>query len=152
MVEQGPYAVNVTTPSDRGPLNGSGATEDAKLSAHFSHTAKTHRTVSYRSRVAISGRLENSSGRPISGALLRVLTRDRRQGARFVERYTTTRLRRQLPREGARGGVAPDPDRVALPHQGPWLPGERDLTLPSRASSSLDGATALGRRSAHGCA
>jgi hypothetical protein len=90
VVEQGPYAVNVTTPSDRGPLNGSGATEDATLSAHFTGTTKTRRTVGYRSRVAISGRLLNSSGKPISGALLRVLTRDRRQSARFVERYTAT--------------------------------------------------------------
>jgi hypothetical protein len=32
----------------------------------------------------------NSSGKPISGALLRVRTRDRRQGAGWVERYTTT--------------------------------------------------------------
>jgi hypothetical protein len=90
VTEQGAYAVNVATPSDRGPLNGAGATEDAKLTAHFSGTTTTRRTVSYRSRVGISGRLLNSSGRPISGALLRVLARDRRQSARFVERYTTT--------------------------------------------------------------
>jgi hypothetical protein len=90
VVEQGPYAVNVATPSDRGPLNGFGATEDASLTAHFTGTTKTRRTVSYRSRVAISGRLMNSSGKPISGALLRVRTRDRRQGAGWVERYTTT--------------------------------------------------------------
>jgi hypothetical protein len=90
VLEQGPYAVNVATPSDRGPLNGSGATEDGTLSAHFTGSTKPHRTVSYRSRVAISGRLLNASGQPVSGALLRVLTRDRRQSARFVERYTTT--------------------------------------------------------------
>ena len=90
VLEQGPYAVNVATPSDRGSLNGSGATEDASLSAHFSGSTKTRRTVNYRSRVAISGRLLNSSGRPITGALLRVLTRDRRQSAGWVERYQTT--------------------------------------------------------------
>ena len=90
VLEQGPYAVNVATPSDRGPLNGSGATEDAKLTAHFTGTTKTRRTVDYRSRIAISGRLVNSSGKPITGALLRVLTRDRRQSAGWVERYTTT--------------------------------------------------------------
>jgi hypothetical protein len=90
VLEQGPYAVNVATPSDRGPLNGSGATEDGTLSAHFTGTTKTRRTVNYRSRAAISGRLLNSSGKPITGALLRVLTRDRRQSAGWVERYTTT--------------------------------------------------------------
>ena len=86
VLEQGPYAVNVATPSDRGPLNGSGATEDGKLTAHFTGTTKTRRTVDYRSRASISGRLLNSSGKPITGALLRVLTRDRRQSARFVQR------------------------------------------------------------------
>ena len=90
VTEQGPYAVNVATPSDRGPLNGSGATEDGKLTAHFSGSTKTRRTVGYRSRVGISGRLLNSAGRPITGAVLRVLTRDRRQSAGWVERYTTT--------------------------------------------------------------
>ena len=90
VTEQGPYAVNVATPSDRGPLNGAGATEDAKLTARFSGTTTTRRTVGYRSRVGISGRLLNFSGWPISGAVLRVLTRDRRQSAGFVERYTTT--------------------------------------------------------------
>jgi hypothetical protein len=90
VLEQGPYAVNVATPSDRGALNGSGATEDASLSAHFTGTTRTRRTVGYRSRVAISGRLLNASGKPITGALLRVLTRDRRQSAGWVERYTTT--------------------------------------------------------------
>ena len=90
VTEQGPYAVSVATPSDRGPLNGTGATEDGTLSAHFSGSTKKRRTVSYRARVRISGRLLNSAGRPVAGALLRVLARDRRQGARFVERYTTT--------------------------------------------------------------
>jgi len=90
VTEQGPYAVNVATPSDRGALNGAGATEDAKLTAHFRGTTKTRRTVDYRTRAGISGRLLNSSGRPISGALLQVLTRDRRQNARFVARYKTT--------------------------------------------------------------
>ena len=90
VTEQGPYAVNVATPSDRGARNGAGATDDAKLTAHFSGTTKTRRTVAYRARAGISGRLLNSAGRPISGAQLQVLTRDRRQGARFVARSTTT--------------------------------------------------------------
>ena len=126
VLEQGPYAVNVATPSDRGPLNGSGATEDATLSAHFTGTTKTHRTVNYRSQVRISGRLLNSSGKPISGALLRVLTRDRRQGARFVERSTATTGSDGVYRVTVRAErLAPDADRLALAHQGPGLPGER---------------------------
>jgi hypothetical protein len=138
VLEQGPYAVNVATPSDRGPLNGSGATEDATLSAHFTGSTRTHRTVGYRSRVAISGRLLNSSGKPISGALLRVLTRDRRQSARFVERYTAT--------TGADGGyrvkVRAAASRLT---QVAWRSHTKDpgfqesayVTLDVRASSSL---------------
>ena len=90
VTDQGPYSVDVATPSDRGPFNGTGATEDGTLTARFSGGTKTRKTVSYRSRPTITGRLLNSAGRPISGALLRVLTRDRRSGAAFVERYTTT--------------------------------------------------------------
>ena len=90
VTEQGPYSVEVSTPSDRGPLNGSGATEDGTLSAHFGGSTKTHKTVRYRSRPTITGRLLNSASRPVAGATLRVLTRDRRSGAAFVERYTTT--------------------------------------------------------------
>jgi len=88
--DAGPYSVDVATPSDRGPLNGTGATDDGTLSARFSGGTKTRKTVSYRSRPTITGRLLNSAGRPVGGALLRVLTRDRRSGAAFVERYTTT--------------------------------------------------------------
>lgn len=90
VVEQGPYTVNVVTPSDRGPLNGSGATEDGRLSAHFSGTTRTRRTVGYGRRARISGRLLNSAGRPVAGAQLRILTRDRRSGARFTDRAGAT--------------------------------------------------------------
>ena len=62
VTEQGPYSVDVSTPSNRGPLNGSGATEEGKISARFSGSTKTRKTVSYRSRPTITGRLLNSSG------------------------------------------------------------------------------------------
>jgi hypothetical protein len=138
VLEQGPYAVNVTTPSDRGPLNGSDATEDAKLSAHFSGTTKTRRTVSYRSRVAISGRLLNSSGRPISGALLRVLTRDRRQGAGFVERYTTTTGSDGSYRVKVRAAASRLTQVAWRSHtKDPGFQESAYLTLSVRASSSL---------------
>ena len=87
--EYGPYVVDVATPSDRGPLNGSGATETGELSARFSGTRKVRKTVSYRKRVTVTGRLLNAFGRPVSGAELKILTRDHRSGARFVHRWTT---------------------------------------------------------------
>jgi len=89
VTEQGPYSVDVSTPSNRGALNGSGATEEGKLSARFSGSTKTRKTVSYRSRPTITGRLTNSAGRAIAGAQLHVLMRDRSSGARFIQRYTT---------------------------------------------------------------
>ena len=57
VLEQGPYAVNVATPSDRGPLNGSGATEDATLSAHFSGTTQDapHRQLPLAGRASRAG-------------------------------------------------------------------------------------------------
>jgi hypothetical protein len=87
-VDQGPYVVDVATPSDRGPLNGSGATDGGTLSAHFSGGNHKHKTVGYRSRATVTGRLLNSAGHPVSGAVLQINTRDRRSGARFVQRYT----------------------------------------------------------------
>jgi hypothetical protein len=88
--ERGPFVVDVATPSDRGPLNGIGATEDGRLTARFIGTRATRRTVSYNARVRIIGRLRNSAGRPVSGAQLRLISRDRRPGARFVERGSVT--------------------------------------------------------------
>ena len=106
VTEQGPYVVDVVTPSDRGPLNGSGATDGGTLTAHFSGKRKRHKTVGYRKRVRVSGRLLNSAGKPISGALLKVLTRDRRSGAHFVQRWaTTTNVRRPL--QASRSAPAP---------------------------------------------
>jgi hypothetical protein len=89
VTEQGPYEVDVATPSDRGPFNGTGATEDGSLTARFAG-GKTRKTVGYRKRVTVTGRLLNSAGRPISGAQLRILTRDRSSNARFVQRWTAT--------------------------------------------------------------
>jgi hypothetical protein len=86
--ELGPYQVDVATPSDRGARNGSGATDSGKLTARFSGTRKARKTVGYRKRVTVTGRLLNASERPVSGAVLQILTRDRRSGARFVQRWT----------------------------------------------------------------
>jgi hypothetical protein len=138
VVEQGPYAVDVATPSDRGPLNGTGATEDATLSAHFSGSTKAHRTVGYGAKVRITGRLLNSAGHPIAGAALRVLTRDRRQSARFVDRYGASTGSDGVYRVTVRA-------RASRLTQVAWRSHTKDpgfqesayVTLNARASSSL---------------
>jgi hypothetical protein len=88
VTEQGPYEVDVATPSDRGAFNGTGATDGGSLTAHFTGGKHTHKTVDYRKRASVSGRLLNSSGKPVSGAVLAINTRDRRSGATFVRRWT----------------------------------------------------------------
>jgi hypothetical protein len=138
VLDRGPYTVDVATPSDRGPLNGADATEAGTLTAHFRGTSRTHRTVGYGARVRIGGRLLNAAGRPIAGAQLRVLTRDRRSGAAFVDRYGAT--------TGADGSyrvtVRAAASRLT---QVAWRSHTRDpgfqesayLTLNARAASSL---------------
>lgn len=74
--DAGPYRVDVSTPSDRGALNGAGATDAAKLTAGFTTTKKGSRTVDYKSRPTIKGTLTNDAGAPITGARLTVYTRD----------------------------------------------------------------------------
>ena len=138
ITEQGPYVVDVVTPSDRGPLNGSGATDGGTLTAHFSGKRKRHKTVGYRKRVRVSGRLLNSAGKPISGALLKVLTRDRRSGAHFVQRWATITKSDGSYRLRVRAGAS----RLV---QAAWASHTRDpspqesayLTLNARASASL---------------
>jgi len=138
VVEHGPYLVNVATPSDRGPLNGAGATEDATLSAHFSGTTRVHRTVAYRARARISGRLLNSAGRPITGALLHVRTRDRRQGARWVERSTATTGADGAYRVTVRAGASRLTQVAWRSHtRDPGFQESAYVMLAARASSSL---------------
>ena len=104
--EQGPYVVDVATPSDRGPLNGSGATDGGTLSAHFAGGSHRHKTVGYRGHATVTGRLLNSAGHPVSGAELKVNTRDRRTGARFVGRLTTKTNADGLYRVSLRAGAS----------------------------------------------
>ena len=86
VVDRGPFAVDVVSPADRGPLNGTGATETGSVSANFSTTRRTTRTVDYGTRVSITGRLRNAAGQPIANAELRLLSRDDRSGAQVVLR------------------------------------------------------------------
>jgi hypothetical protein len=88
--DRGPYPVSVITPSDRGPLNGSGATEAATLTARFPKGGGISRTVRYGRRVRVTGELRNAAGQPISGARLELATTNRRPGAAPVLRKTVS--------------------------------------------------------------
>ena len=86
VVDRGPFPVDVVTPSDRGAANGSGVKEPARVILRFAKTKRTRTTVRYGRKVGIRGRLINADGNPISGAEVRLLTRDLRQGAGAVDR------------------------------------------------------------------
>jgi hypothetical protein len=136
--EQGPYVVDVATPSDRGALNGSGATDGGTLSAHFSGSSHKHKTVGYRSRATVTGRLRNSAGHPVSGAVLAINTRDRRSGASFVHRTATRTNSAGLYRVGVRGSASRLVQVAWASHIHDPSPQESAyVTLNARASSSL---------------
>jgi hypothetical protein len=84
--DRGPFPVNVITPSDRGAANGSGASEPARVLLRFANTKRKRQTVRYYRKISVRGRLINASGNPISGAEVRLLTRDLRQGASAIDR------------------------------------------------------------------
>jgi hypothetical protein len=86
--DQGPFSVDVITPSNRGELNGTDATETAKLTAAFAHAA-VRRTTDYGGHATITGQLLNDAARPVAGAELHVLTRDLNRDS-FVDRATVT--------------------------------------------------------------
>ena len=132
--EKGPYQVDVATPSDRGAFNGSGATEDGSLSARFSGSSKSRKTVCYRKRVTVTGRLLNSVGpadlrRRAEGADPRPPLRRALRAALDHE----DGLRRRLQGQGARRRVAPRPGRLGLAHPRPEPAGERvrDASTPA---------------------
>jgi hypothetical protein len=85
-LDRGPFPVDVVTPSDRGAANGSGVREPARVLLRFSNSKRKRQTVRFRRKVGIRGRLINADGNPISGAEVRLLTRDLRQGASAVDR------------------------------------------------------------------
>ena len=89
VTERGPYPVFAVTPSDRGALNGSGATDTGTLSVIWTKGLKANRrTLGYGAKAGVRGRLTNSSGQPISGAKVMLLSRDLRQGASLIPRTT----------------------------------------------------------------
>jgi hypothetical protein len=79
--DRGPYAIDVVTPSDRGPLNGVGATETGTLAAWFRGRRGQVRTARYGRKVRVAGRLVNAIGQPVGGALIDLVTTNRRAGA-----------------------------------------------------------------------
>ncbi|WP_028062533.1 carboxypeptidase-like regulatory domain-containing protein [Solirubrobacter soli] len=91
IVDRGPYQVWSVTPSDRGALNGSGATDTGTLSVIWTKGLRANRrTLDYGERAGVRGRLTNSSGAPITGAKVTLLSRDLRQGASLIPRATFT--------------------------------------------------------------
>jgi hypothetical protein len=86
LTDRGPYTIDVVTPSDRGALNGIGATETATLTARFRGRASKERTVRYGKKVKLAGRLVNALGQPIGGAIVDLVTQDKRRGAPSILR------------------------------------------------------------------
>src|SRR4051794_1551226 len=148
--DRGPYAVSAITPSDRGPLNGTNATDGARFQLAFTHTKAPRKTVAFGTHLKVHGRLLNAAGQPIGGARVALLTRDLRRGARGVARQTLT-----TAADGTfTAKVAATASRLL---QFAWLEHLNDarftangfLTLRARASSSLRVSTlrpAVGRR------
>jgi hypothetical protein len=83
VTDRGPFTVNVVPPFDRGPLNGTGATETGRVVATFPHTRRTTRTVRFNRRVTILGRVYNAAGAPVGGAIVHVLRKDERANSRW---------------------------------------------------------------------
>ena len=76
--------------SERGPANGTNASDQARLTARWKSTAKATRTSRYGAADQITGRLTTTTGQPIAGAVLEVYETPDYQGARTVA-LTTAR-------------------------------------------------------------
>jgi hypothetical protein len=82
--------VFAATPSNRGVLNGTGATETGTVQIAFAHYKSVHPTVGFGRHVRVRGRLLNALGQPIGGARVMLLTRDLRAKAPIVLRQAKT--------------------------------------------------------------
>jgi hypothetical protein len=83
--------VQITVRGGRGAPNGVNASDRATLTARFAARRRARRMrARFGSAVRLVGRLTDEAGRPIAGATLRVLGRDRRLGGREAELATTT--------------------------------------------------------------
>ena len=65
----------------RGSVNGTNASDQAKLTARWSRSSRAALTSRYGVRERVTGRLTSSSGQPISGALLDVFATQAYEGA-----------------------------------------------------------------------
>jgi hypothetical protein len=90
VTDRGPYSVDVTTPSDRGAVNGTNVSEPAVLRARFPKGDRRKRTVRFGKQVRVTGSLLNAAGQPIAGAQVELVTTNRRPGAAPVLRKTVT--------------------------------------------------------------
>jgi hypothetical protein len=70
----------------RGALNGTNASDRAKLTAHFAGRKGRRLTTRLGRKVRVVGRLTHENGRGIAGATLRILGRDQRLGAHEADR------------------------------------------------------------------
>ena len=100
-------AIPVTTMNGATP-NGSGASRRAQLVARFADArpgrAAARTTVGFRGRRAIKGRLTDAGGAPIAGAVLDVMRRPLRRGAKPRKEGTvTTRSNGRFRYKSARG-------------------------------------------------
>jgi hypothetical protein len=149
-VDVGPYSVFAVTPSYRGALNGSGATDTGIVLVSFAHTKQRRQTVGFGRHVTVRGRLLNQFSQPISGARIALLTRDLRSAAAVVPRQSAV--------TSSSGDfsfhIAASASRLL---QFGWLEYANDvryaangfLTLRARATASLHASTSrprLGRR------
>ena len=148
--DRGPFPVSVISPSDRGPLNGSGATEAAALTARFAKGGGSSRTVDYGRRVRVRGELRNSAGGPIAGARLELVTTNRRPGAAAVLRKTVTTESDGSFALTARGSASRTLTIGWRSHLNDGFhAATANLTLRTRAAASLQASTRaplLGRR------
>lgn len=74
----------------RGALNGSGATDNARLVAYIGRKRQLKATVRYRSRAVIRGKLTGEGGAPISGAVLEATSVARDRSADIAGGEVTT--------------------------------------------------------------
>jgi hypothetical protein len=83
VTDRGPFTVDVVPPFDRGALNGTNATENGRIAVAFAGSRRSTRTVSYKRRVTVLGRVFNQFGTPVGGAIVRVLRKDERANSRW---------------------------------------------------------------------
>ena len=155
ITETGPYVVDVVTPSDRGPLNGSGATDGGTLTAQLQRQAQAPQdrrlpqaragqrpAAQLRGQADLGRPAQGPHARPPLGRALRPALGDDHE------------VRRQLQAQGPRRRLAPRPGGLGVAHPRPQPAGER-LPHPQRprvfvAARDAPGGPASARRC--GCA